>query len=67
MIRASTDGAAAVNTALKWIPLTQSQPGGGQRVLLINKPDGVARIDIYRPGCRASHWQALPTFDKGEL
>ena len=66
MIRPSTDGAAAVNTQLKWIPLTQSQPGGGQRVLLINKADGVARIDVYRPGARASHWQALPTFDKEE-
>jgi hypothetical protein len=66
MIRQSTDGAAVVNTELNWISLGDSQPGGGQRVLLINRPDGVARIDLYRAGCRATHWQALPTFNEAE-
>jgi hypothetical protein len=62
MIRPSTDGAAAVNTELHWIPVAHSQPGRGQRVLVINKADGVARIDAYSPASQITHWQALPTF-----
>ena len=62
MIRPSTDGAASVNTELHWIDLRDSQPGRGQRVLVINQADGVARIDQYNPTARITHWQALPTF-----
>ena len=66
MIRPSTDGAAAVNTELKWIDVRVAQPGRGQRVLVINRADGVARIDNFKDE-GITHWQALPTFDKGEL
>jgi hypothetical protein len=64
VIRPSTDGAAVVNTQLKWISLVDDQPGRGQKVLVINKADGVARIDNYTPLSQITHWQALPTFEK---
>ena len=62
MIRPSTDGTTAVNTELHWIDIKRAEPGRGQKVLVINQRDGVARIDNYKPGQGITHWQALPTF-----
>lgn len=67
MIRPSTDGAATVNTELHWIPVAERQPGTGQKVLVIDRAAGVARIDNYNPRSGVTHWQALPTWAPKEV
>lgn len=62
MIKQTADGVATVSTTVHWIPVGQSDPGRGQKVLVINRPDGVARIDQFSPTARVTHWAPLPTF-----
>lgn len=61
-IKTTHDGAAAVNTDLRWIPISEAPPPKGVKLLLINRSDGVAHLSIYRKADRWTHWQALPKF-----
>lgn len=64
MIRPSTDRAAMVDTAVHWIDLNDRTPGRGQKVLLINRYNGVAVISTWSPTTEWTHWAPLPTFRK---
>jgi len=61
-IRTTTDKAAVVDTAIKWIPVYLSQPPAGAKCLTINRHFGTARIDTWNPKSDATHWHPLPTF-----
>lgn len=65
-IKQTTDRAACVNTAIRWIPFAEQQPPLGTKLLLINEADrsaviGVLAVHDTITG-RFTHWQALPTF-----
>ena len=61
-IKTTSDGAAAVNTELFWIPIEQITPPAGVKLMLINRKHGVAHLSIYRKADSWTHWQALPKF-----
>ena len=58
------DGAAAVNTATRWIPVGPTTPRG-VKLQLISKPQGIAMYGLWQPEDRHfTHWFPLPTFSK---
>ena len=61
-IKTTYNGAAAVNTEYFWIPVSDTPPPQGVKLLLIDLRSGVAHLSIYRKQDRWSHWQALPRF-----
>lgn len=61
-IKTTSDGAAAVDTDVRWIPITEKAPPSGVKLLLINRKYGVAHLSIYRKQDGWSHWCALPKF-----
>ena len=61
-IKTTADGAAAVNTELFWIPISEVPPPSGVKLQLINRKYGVAHHSIYRKVDDWTHWQALPKF-----
>lgn len=60
-IKQTNDGAAAVNTELYWIPISEVPPPSG-KLQLINRRLGVATYGNYMPGQNWTHWQGLPRF-----
>jgi len=58
--------AAAVNHAVRWIPVSEQAPPMGCKLLLVNDRYGVATIGRYSPDGGFSHWQALPKFKDKE-
>jgi hypothetical protein len=60
----TSDGAAAVTPACKWIPVSSETPRGVS-VWLINKASGVAQKGRYTSSeTFFDHWFPLPTFEK---
>lgn len=63
----TADGAAAVNTATKWIPIDGDTPRGVKLQLIARHISGVAQYGIYYPGTDFfTHWFPLPTFNENE-
>lgn len=63
MIRTTTDGVAAVNPDVFWIPITkENKPPRGAKVLLISRPSGVALIGQYAEDSWFTHYAGLPVF-----
>lgn len=63
-IKRTTDGAAAVNTELFWIPVEKVPPPHGSKLLLINRKYGVAVLGPFTKSAGWTHWQALPKFSE---
>jgi hypothetical protein len=61
-IKTTSDGAAAVDTEVRWIPIAERMPPSGAKLLLINRKYGVAHISIYRKADDWTHWAGLPKF-----
>lgn len=54
-------GAASVDRAYHWIPVSAATPRG-TKLQLINQADGVAQYGQYTPGSAWTHYALLPTF-----
>jgi hypothetical protein len=61
-IKTTSDGAAAVDTEVRWIPIAERTPPSGVKLLLINRKYGVALISVYRKADAWTHWAGLPKF-----
>lgn len=65
-IKLNTARSAAVNQAVVWLPISETPPPVGVKLLLINQANGVAVLGTYSEKHQWTHWQGLPTFATGE-
>ena len=61
-IKVNAAHTAAVAQEFFWIPVAESPPPLGVKLLLINKDLGVASMGIYSKAHQWTHWQGLPKF-----
>ena len=62
-LRTTTDGAAAVNPDVFWIPISPTnKPPRGAKMLLINRDAGVTLIGQYTEDSWFTHYAGLPVF-----
>jgi hypothetical protein len=57
----TTDRAAVVTPAIKWLPIDQDTPIGS-KMLLIDKAQGVAYLRVHLKGDGFTHWYGLPVW-----
>jgi hypothetical protein len=66
-LRTTTDGVAAVNTEVFWVPITpETRPPRGAKLLLINRDAGVTLIGQYTEGSWFTHFAGLPVFKENK-
>jgi hypothetical protein len=64
MHRITSNGAAAVSSGTKWLPIDDHTPRG-VKLQLINERYGVAQYGPHRAGdTYFTHWCPLPTFEE---
>lgn len=63
-ITPTSDKAAIADKDYHWIDATVTPPPSGLKMLLINKPAGVAVLGVWRKSEDWTHWCPLPTFKK---
>jgi len=60
-VRLNTERTVAVDTRIPWRPVGPDTPRG-VKLLVINRPAGVATFGQYAPGSWWTHWAPLPVF-----
>lgn len=64
LIKVNASNTAAVAQDFYWIPVEQTPPPMGVKLLLINQKLGVACMGDYHSSHGWTHWQGLPKFKK---
>ena len=64
LIKVNANNTAAVAQDFYWIPVEQTPPPMGVKLLLINQKLGVACMGDYHSSHGWTHWQGLPKFKK---
>lgn len=64
LIKVNASNTAAVAQDFYWIPVQQTPPPMGVKLLLINQKLGVACMGDYHSSHGWTHWQGLPKFKK---
>jgi hypothetical protein len=65
MHKINSDHTAAVAQDFFWIPISETPPPQGVKLLLININAGIAQFGTLKSGDDwYTHWQALPKFKK---
>ena len=62
LIKVNANNTAAVAQDFYWIPVEQTPPPLGVKLLLINQKLGVACMGDYNKNQGWTHWQGLPKF-----
>ncbi len=62
LIKVNANNTAAVAQDFHWIPVEQTPPPLGVKLLLINQKLGVACMGDYNKNQGWTHWQGLPKF-----
>lgn len=66
-IKVNSERSAAVNQTTFWVPIAESKPPVGVKLLLINERNGVAVLGTYSEKHQWTHWQGLPKFAEGGM
>lgn len=66
-IKVNSERSAAVNQTTFWVPIAESKPPVGVKLLLINERNGVAVLGTYSEKHQWTHWQGLPKFAESGL
>lgn len=64
--RLTSNKDAVVFEGVYWIPVTEQVPPRGAKILLINKPSGIAVLGIWDGYSHWTHWAGLPRFKENE-